>query len=319
MGFLDNLTGKNQAKAQQKTATLLDQNRQFSLGQIAEGSNIARQDVVDGFGNARKDINTGFNTARADLSGASTNALNSLGGGFNQARTDITGGGTAGLGEFDRLEQLGGRFGNATNLFLDSTGANGADGNQRAVDAFQTGPGFNFARDQGIDAISRRRAAQGLNDSGNADRDATVFATGLANQEFGNFQNRLAQFPGLEAGVTGQVASGRAGIQGQQGTNLANLSAQQGQLESGVNERLGGGLAGIATNAFNNQAQFSGQQGLSLAELANSRGLNAANINGQFSGPIADTITNAAAARGAGAANLANLGLNAGKLLAGGF
>src|SRR5688572_6695199 len=120
----------------------------------------------------------------------------------------------AAQGYYEPLAGLGAKYGDATNLYLDSIGARGADGNTRAVNAFQAGPGYEFTLDQGIDALNRRRAASGMLNSGNADIDALKFGTGLANQTYGDWQNRLAGFVNPELTATSGVAAGRAGIAG---------------------------------------------------------------------------------------------------------
>ena len=41
-------------------------------------------------------------------------------------------------------------------MYMNSLGLNGAAGNQAAVNAFQTGPGYDFQMHQGLNAINRR-------------------------------------------------------------------------------------------------------------------------------------------------------------------
>src|SRR6201999_488094 len=65
------------------------------------------------------------------------------------------------------LSALGAKYGKASDLYMDALGVNGADGNARAVDAFHTGPGYNFAVDQATDAVARKAASLGVAGSGN--------------------------------------------------------------------------------------------------------------------------------------------------------
>lgn len=63
------------------------------------------------------------------------------------------------------------------------------------VDAsiFEKLPGYKFALDQGLKASTNAVSARGLNDSGAAIKGATNWATGLANQTFGDQVNRLLE------------------------------------------------------------------------------------------------------------------------------
>jgi hypothetical protein len=97
---------------------------------------------------------------------------------YGQGRSDL---GQA-VGAFSPLAALGQQYNQAGTLNLDALGVNGPEGNARATGAFQAGPGYQFAFDQGMDALNRRRAAGGMLNSGNADVDAIRFGQGTANQ-----------------------------------------------------------------------------------------------------------------------------------------
>lgn len=152
-------------------------------------------------------------------------------------------------------------------LYGDALGVNGADGSARAKDAFTTGPGYDFAMDQGLQAVGRRRSAGGSWDSGNTDIDTLGFASGLANQEYGSWLDRLANpgsvissaIPGMTGalnnqanlatgtasqrlGLTGEVASGRMGAN--------NQFAQGEEANKAGIASLGSNLLGMAGKAF---------------------------------------------------------------------
>src|SRR6185312_9706220 len=61
-------------------------------------------------------------------------------------------------------------------LYGDALGVNGAEGNARATSAFQTSPGYDFALNQGLDALERRAGAQGRLSSGQTGLDTLSFA-----------------------------------------------------------------------------------------------------------------------------------------------
>lgn len=90
-------------------------------------------------------------------------------------------------------------------------------------------PGYQFTRDQGIQAIDRSAAARGMLGSGRTSKDLMRFGTGLADQTYGNVFQRL-----LAAGQYGQGALGAQnatvgqGLQGQ-------LGAQQSAFQGGLN------------------------------------------------------------------------------------
>ena len=106
-------------------------------------------------------------------------------------------------------------------------GLGGAAGNEAATNAFQAGPGYQFALDQGLQALNRNAASRGMLASGNNTQDILKYAQGLANQEYGNWQDRLGQFSNLGF----NAASGQTGRQG-------SLAA----LDYGYGKRSGGRL-----------------------------------------------------------------------------
>lgn len=163
------------------------------------------------------------------------------------------------------------KFGKATTLGLDALGVNGADGNARATAAFQSGPAYQFTLDSGLDAINRRRAGAGMLDSGNADIDAIKFGTGLADQTYGSWLDRLGGYASPEL----QATSGQA----------ASLGALSDLSQNDATNRIGlyGNVASGNIGANNLQAQGESQGArnllggaLSLANL----GLKASGIGG---------------------------------------
>jgi hypothetical protein len=163
--------------------------------------------------------------------------------GYDTARSDLEGARSA----YDPLSGLAQKYGAGTGLYLDALGTNGAAGNARATGAFQAGPGYQFALDQGLNALNRRRAAGGMLDSGNADLDAVKFGTGLADQTYGDWLTRLGGLVNPELSATSGAASGKAGIQG----GLASLATNK---ASDLTNILGTTTSGMA-GANNLQAQ----------------------------------------------------------------
>lgn len=186
------------------------------------------------------------------------------------------------VGAYDPLASLAGDYRRGSGLYLDALGVNGAEGNTRATGAFQAGPGYEFTLGQGLDALNRRRAAGGMLNSGNADVDALKFGTGLADQTYGSWLDRLRGVDSNALSATGAAAAGQAGGYGslanlyntdaQNRVNLAgsvtsgNMAANnlQAQGESqGARNVFGGitSLANLATGGFGGGFGFGGTTG----------------------------------------------------------
>lgn len=156
---------------------------------------------------------------------------------------------------------LASKYGAGTNLYLDSLGVNGATGNQRAVDAFRTGPGYDFAVNQALDGVNRGAvaaggAAGGL--SGNTLAALSDRSRNLADLEFGKYQDRLAGLISPELSATSGVAgaeAAKAPIYTGTASNIANLgtnttNAITGQNTQSANAELAGSgnLLGLGLN-----------------------------------------------------------------------
>lgn len=135
-----------------------------------------------------------------------------------------------------------------SSLYADAMGLGGAEGTARAQEAFQTGPGYQFALDQGLQALERRAAAQGRLQSGQTGLDTLGYAQGLANQEWGNWLS----------GLGGYNDMWRTGIAGQGGalSDLASLDVQGANMRTGL---LGQGTSALM-GATNQRAEASQNQ-----------------------------------------------------------
>lgn len=91
-------------------------------------------------------------------------------------------------------------------------------------------PGYQFAMDEGVNALDRSAAARGMLNSGRASKDLLRFGTGLADSTYGNQLMRLMGLNQQGMGATGaQVGTVGTGLQGQLGTRQ---SAYQGQMNA---------------------------------------------------------------------------------------
>lgn len=182
-------------------------------------------------------------------------------------------------GAYDQLAGLGTKYGGATSLLLDSLGVNGADGNGRAVNAFQAGPGYQFTRDQGLEALNRRRAAAGMLNSGNADIDAMTWGTGLANQTYGDWQTKLGGFINPELSATSGAAAGRASVS----QAVADRIGQDTMARLGLEQAVTQGQAGVNTaRGANDVALGNSLAGLYTGDAGNRVGIAGNNVSGRM-------------------------------------
>ena len=195
---------------------------------------------------------------------------------------------------------MGAKYGQGTSLYLDSLGVNGAAGNQNADNSFQAGPGYEFTLGQGLDAINRRRAAGGMLNSGNADIDAITYGTGLANQTYGDWQNRLAGLISPELAATQGAASGRAGVDSQ----IASLYGTDAANRVGVAGNVAQGTAGANSAIAGNQAAL----GAGQAGLYSQNASDLTNLAGSFTSGNAAANNLQAQGEAQGARNLLGLG-----------
>lgn len=123
---------------------------------------------------------------------------------------------------------------------------------------FQSSPGYQFQKQQGIDVIDNSAAARGGVVSGNTLKALDTFGTGLANQDFYNFLNQLRGVQSLgenaAVGVGNLATQGAnataAGIAG--GTNaLTSFLNNQAQIDFLNNFLQNGGGSGFPSAADN--------------------------------------------------------------------
>jgi len=150
----------------------------------------------------------------------------------------------------------------ANAAYTDAVGLNGAEGRARAMDAFRTMPGYEFTRDQGMDAIMRSAAARGGLASGNTSVDLMKYATGYADQTFGNYLDRLHRtVQGGHTAAQGMQTSDAllAQIAQAQGRDLANLETGRADKIAALNTGLAGFESDNASNKANTLLGIAGQ------------------------------------------------------------
>lgn len=161
----------------------------------------------------------------------------------NQATGTATlqGGQTGALGALTTAggyyKPLADKYGAATSLGLDALGVNGAGGNARATQAFQAGPGYQWAVDQALEGINRKGAATGMLAGGNTLAALSDRAGNMANQEYGSWLDRLQGYVQPELAATGGMAgyeAAKAPVYTGTANSIANLGTQ---TTTGVNDQ----------------------------------------------------------------------------------
>jgi hypothetical protein len=138
----------------------------------------------------------------------------------------------------------------ANTMYGNALGLNGPKGNQAATQAFQANPGYQFATQQGIQALDRSAAGAGMFGSGNAAMALNDYGQGMANQQYGNWLSNLN-------GMNSQGLLAAGGQQQRQSTlggyNMqAGLAAGSADMQAGLNASnviMQGQLADAAANA----------------------------------------------------------------------
>lgn len=304
MGIFDVFTGAPARRAAEQTRQYLGGVQTQGLADLASGYSGGQDFIRSGTAGARGDIAGGYDTARGDVAGGFSGAQGFLGQSFGSGMDALNRGRAEGTAAYQPLSELAGRYGQGSALYSDALGINGAGGNQRAQQAFTTSPGYQFQMDQSLDAINRARNASGQLVGGNTDDAVLTKASGLANQEWGGYLNRLQGFQPLELQATSGAAGGLADIARTFGMSEADLMRSLGGAQAGLAERGGTSLGQLATGQGTALGGLASQEGQSLASLASGQANAATGLRTNLAQPYANTYGQEAAAQQQGSANL---------------
>lgn len=123
-------------------------------------------------------------------------------------------------------------------------GSKGASGIQETLSQL---PGYQFAREQGIEGTARQAAAGGMNLSGNQLTAVQEFGTNLADQTYGEQLNRLLQ--PIQIGQA--AASGQAANVTNSANNIANLTTRGADDIAGIRANTAAGITGAIQGGIN--------------------------------------------------------------------
>ena len=132
----------------------------------------------------------------------------------------------------------------ALGVASDLSGANGPDAATAAMANFQTSPGYQWDLSQGLRGVDAGAASQGMLRSGATLKAEDTFSTGLADQEFTNYYNRLYNLSGLgeTAAAGGSPSAIAAGTSAQQAGNT------QASIYGNAASSLGTSASGLLSN-----------------------------------------------------------------------
>lgn len=349
--FTDAFTGKPAKEAGAKNLAYLQGLQSDVSNLYSGGMDKGLAALTSGQGTAQDAINAAFAQARGDIAGVPDifraaqdpmiaalsdsiqNAQGALGSRARAAIDALQRGVGSAVDAYKPVDQLAADYNDRSSLASlmseNALGLRGAAGNQAATDAFRAGPGYEWMLNQGLDSVARMKNTLGMGASGNTLVDLQKYGSGLADQEFDDWLNRLqgreALYSPLGASLTGQSASGKANAYLTGGTGEANIqTGTAGRLADLYTQggrdlaSIYGGTASNIAGAQNNLASLAAKSGMSLADIASRFGPATAQFiqqmtSGQAGGMLglADDFTginnNMANAQLGGSKNLWNL------------
>jgi hypothetical protein len=107
--------------------------------------------------------------------------------------------------------------------------------NSGDMSAFHADPGYQFAFDQGLQGLDRSAAARGSLYSGGHSADLIRYGQGMADQQYGQFYDRLMGLAGMGQNASSNLGSVGTGSAASIGSNLmsAGNAAANGYINSG--------------------------------------------------------------------------------------
>lgn len=181
----------------------------------------------DAYGAQTRGLRRGNRQARSDLQRGQQQAVGALGQG-DRGNQRLYNRGEQGIDYYGQLLGLGGN-------------------NGQVQETLENIPGYQFARDQGLDSINRLANSRGMLSSGNNTQDLLRFSQGLADQNYFNYLGAAQPYFGLAQGAA-------SGMQ-QTGANKANVYQNTGNqlADYGYKTNVGIGQAGAdkSMNIYN--------------------------------------------------------------------
>jgi hypothetical protein len=148
----------------------------------------------------------------------------------------------------------------------------GKGGNAAIESTLQSLPGYQFARDQGLQSTTNQATAMGLGLSGNTLQALDKYSTGLADQTYGEQVNRMLQ--PIQIGQA--AAAGQAANVGTAASNIGTIGINQGNTNAGIDANTIAGITKAAGNGINNYQTMQTLNNLNNTGSGNIPGYNVA-------------------------------------------
>ena len=167
-------------------------------------------------------------------SSSADKALSAQQAGLAQSRADLSPWtGTGGLANTDTSDLLG---------------LNGPDAATAAMGKFQSSPGYQFQLGEGLRSIDQGAASKGLLHSGSTIKAEETYGSGLADQDFTNYYNRLFDLSKLGENAAGGSAQASTAA----GTGMAQTDLSLGSAQTSIYGNAAQGVGNAAQNYANN-------------------------------------------------------------------
>ena len=184
------------------------------------------------------------------------------------------------VGQFQPYANSGGAANNALNYEM------GLGGMPTGYRGFQETPGYEFMRGEATRAVDGSAAARGGLFSGATLAEMNRVGTGLADQEYDQFLNRLEGTRGMGMAAAGGIAD----AWGNYGANGLNIQNQYGATAQNINSDFGANR----TNAVNNYGSIAqnvnADFGANRTNAANNYGATGQGIIGNTAGMVGGAI-----------------------------
>jgi hypothetical protein len=268
----------------------LEAGGQQAQNELNHSNGEATRQLYANYGLATDAVNQGYDSAGQALGQGYTGAKGYLG--------DAWGAIGQGTGQANELLspyiQQGQR---ALQMTGDLSGANGVDAGNAALANFQKSPGYQFALDQGLQAVDAGAAARGMLVSGQTRAAEMKYGQGLASQDFASYYNRLSGLAsqGLQASNQAgsnimQGAAGQSAVDRALAGNETSYGAAQSTLDTGRAAGLGSLYTGLGGQVAGNEMTTGGR----LASNEQQTGANISNLYTQNATQVGSTLQNTA-------------------------
>lgn len=128
-------------------------------------------------------------------------------------------------------------------------GLNGQPAADTAMSTFQSSPGYQFDLTQGLRGVDAGAAAAGMLRSGATLKAEQTFGTGLADQDFGNYWNRLQQLSGNGLTAAEGITSAATGAANQTSGIDTGAATAGANITGNTFAGIGTGINGLANNS----------------------------------------------------------------------